>query len=92
MQILHGKKWHAKEHVHFFATRKIVRVSNLDHQAVQRWQEQEAGHAGSFTRMEAGNYFLEQCLQNTSAKFLCGTCFRGDCVKDKSNDECVANT
>ena len=35
---------------------------------------------------------FENTAQKISAKFLCGTCFHGDCIEDESNDECGANT
>jgi hypothetical protein len=39
--------------VRFYATREVAWTSNLNHQAEQCRQEQEAGHDGSFARMEA---------------------------------------
>jgi hypothetical protein len=40
-----------------------VLTFNLGHQAGQRWQEQEAGHAGSFTRWKPDTIF-----ENTAHK------------------------
>ncbi len=45
----------------FYAAREVARTSNLDHQG--RTTPARTGNAGSFSRMEAGNYF-----ENTARK------------------------